>query len=113
MVRRDPLRHWWQHATTIERYEGESSVGDVYGQAEGRFGFWDDAASNLVVTVNGEDTTVNARVYFPIGVAEIPLGSKITAPASKYSKVGRVVGVSVHELGGHLNLPEHVEVLLT
>lgn len=111
-MKRDLLRHWWQHATTIERYEGESSVGDVYGQAEGRFGFWDDAATSLIVTVAGEDTKVNARVYYPIGVDEIPLNSKITAPASKFSKVGRVIGVSVHEMGGNMNLPEHVEVLL-
>lgn len=111
-MKRDLLRHWWQHATTIERYEGESSVGDVFGQAEGRFGFWDDGVKGLTVTVNGEETTVTARVYYPIGVDEIPLNSRITAPSSKFSKVGKVAGVSIHEMGGKFKLPEHVEVLV-
>lgn len=110
MVVSDPLAHWWRHEVTIEPLAGSGAYGDVYA-APFTWTCAIDDSRKLVRDAGGNEVVSETRIFGPIQTGHIPLGSRVTLPASHEARTTTVLVVSRHDSGG-LPTPDHVEVAL-
>ena len=106
----DLLAAWWQHQVVVERYTGSAAYGDTYAAPVTITGLVDDSRK-LVRTQQGDEVVSSATVYFPASTADIPLGSRVTLPATFGSLEGSVIESKRHDAGTQPT-PDHLEVAL-
>ncbi|WP_143545057.1 hypothetical protein [Rhodococcus sp. RS1C4] len=111
MPRRDYLADWWTHPITVERFEGTSGYGeDVYSSAVTVLGSVADT-TRMVRNKDGDEVVSSTSAAFPIGTDYIPVGSRVTLPATFGHRQSTVLAVSVADSGGPAT-PNHMSVSL-
>lgn len=104
------LTSFWVHALSVERYNGTEAYSEDFDPPVTVTGFYSDRT----VYSNGE-VVARGRFAFPIGVAFVPLQSKVTLPPEFGTnpdgspRTYRVVDVEIGD-GGGLPTPDHQTV---
>lgn len=103
---------FYVHTATVEPYQGENSLGSVYGAAVTVPGFFDTTA-DLVRSTTSDDVTSAGSVFYcdPSYAANFVPKSRVSSP--NLGGDGKATVVKVNSLtSGSLKLPDHVEVTL-
>lgn len=106
----DPLAQWWNTPVTVERRTGTGPAGDLYAAATTELAFLDDS-NKLVRDSNGQQVISSSQVYLPASTLAIPVGSRVTLPATSGAARRSVVLTSSLNTSG-LSTPDHVELAL-
>lgn len=97
-------------ATTVRRFEGESSTGPVYADPTTEFGRV--RFGNRVVRDNrGEQVVAQAHITYPLDTARIPVDSLIVV--ASHGDLERTVIVEERHDTGMADMPNHYTVDLT
>lgn len=107
----DPLAAWWRHTVQVERLDGTGAYGDVYLTATAALCAIDDRR-RMVRDATGTETVSETTILLPLTTADVPLGSRVTLPASHGGRTATVLAVSRHDSGG-MPTPNHLELALT
>lgn len=95
---------WWRHTLTVERWQGDSAYEDKFAAPEPVTGFYADGTK-----YSGGQIVSTGEFAFPLGVAYIPVQSKVTLPAQFGGRVCRVSKSAVGDGGGQPT-PDHQEI---
>lgn len=103
------IARWFTQTVTVERLTGPGAFGPVFATGASASAFI-VAGSVSVHLPTGETTTSIARVYLPADTATVPLGSRVTLPATYGSKVTTVIGAELRI--SSRNTPDHLKLVL-
>lgn len=106
----DDLADFWVHTVTIARFLGRGPAGDTYDPPTPLVGFVDDTRK-LVRDPGGSEVVSSTTVMAPATTELVPVGSKVTLPATFGARTAKVVAANVHD-SGDLDLPDHLELNL-
>ncbi|NAE18077.1 hypothetical protein [Enterococcus hirae] len=106
----DPLAPWWRHEVVLERLLGSGPYGDKWADPETVHGAVDDRR-RLVRDGTGSEVVSETTVLLSIVTADVPLGSRVTLPATFGERTSTVLSAARHDSGG-LPTPDHLELAL-
>ncbi|MFI7014387.1 hypothetical protein [Streptomyces sp. NPDC050164] len=98
---------WLRHQVTVEPYEGNSAVGEVYGDPV-LVRCWLEKKTRLVSAPDGRQVTSSSTFYCRLGAVDAPPESRVTLPDGRKTTVIE----QIENDGGGLPLPDHLEVQL-
>lgn len=105
------MARFWIHWIGVERRQAAGGRGESFAPRVDVLGYW-PGGSKLTKSPDGEtDAKTTAKCAFPAGIADIPLGSRVTAPAHADGKTFTVDQVDVGE--GPAGSPNHIELTVT
>lgn len=103
------LVDFWVHTITVRTLTGTGGMGDTYAAPTQLVGFVDDKR-RLVRAADATQVVSEATYYGPVEqAAALTPGSEVTLPSGR---VATVITAAVRTAPG-LDLPEHVEAVLT
>lgn len=104
------LDEFYVHTLTVETYQGEGSLGPVYGTPTVVPGFLDTTTDLARTTTTDQATSVGSMFYCdPTHAAAFTVRSRVTS--TDLGGDGMAIVVKVNNLtSGTLGLPDHVEV---
>ncbi|WP_052061929.1 hypothetical protein [Rhodococcoides fascians] len=91
---------WFTHTVSVERWLRDGPRGPVYAPAEDAKARV-SAQNRLVLNNLGVQVVSANRCSMSVDTPQIPVGSKVTLPASFGAKVSKVITESRHDGGPH------------
>lgn len=102
---------WYRIPVQVKRLTGVGAKGKIYAATVEEL-CWVDDQRRLVRDLDGSETVSETTVFFPLSVADVPLGSLVTLPAEFGGRQAAVLAVSRQDSYGDRSLAEHVELAL-
>jgi hypothetical protein len=96
-----------RHEVAVERYEGDSAVGPLYGAPVTVRCFLEEK-TRLVRAPDGREVTSSSTFYCRLDAVDAPPESRVTLPDGRQTTV---IDQARHD-GGGLPTPDHLEVQL-
>lgn len=102
---------WYRIPVQVKRLTGVGAKGKITAAAVTELA-WVDDTRQMVRDIDGNEVLSETTVYLPLTVADVPLGSLVTLPASFGGRQSTVLAVSRRDSYGAGSLAEHVELAL-